>query len=219
MKTHTQEQHNANAEYLERMQKGLGHHSWWYTNRSSDDCINVKVHAWVDTDKVLQLLTQKEREAVDVLGIDVADFCEDIKWSVLVEDARMFLLEELQGLDTENETVHEIEYGGRSGGWLAVVYHFDLVGDYCEGHEHVKDLYETKAITKKEWAQWCKNADAAIAHIEKVHAKVKELHRGLEQAIEDPQSYIDPLRDYIEDQKYKLYSDIEVAEQKLEALA
>ena len=65
------EKHDQLAEYLTRMQAPLGHHSWWYTNRSSEDCINVKMHVYPDIQEITSKLPAKTQKAIEILEIDV----------------------------------------------------------------------------------------------------------------------------------------------------
>lgn len=221
MKTHTQEKHDSLAEYITRMQKGLGHHSWWYTNRQSEDCINVKMNCWVDSKEVTNLLTKKEKEAVKVLGIDVDEWVENEKWSIIGVEQEYLLdtLKYADKLQKEDARVHDIEWGGRSGGWLAVVFDFDGISDYCEGYEYVKGLYDDGTITKREWSELCKSADSAVEYIELVHNYVKELHMSLCESLEDPQTYIEQLQEYIASCIDSEKEKIDTASQKLVTLA
>jgi len=215
-KLHDQTTHDHNAEYLTRMQKDLGHHSWWYTNRQSADCINVKMHCWVDTDKVLAGLTEREREAVTVLDIDVDQFCDELKWRD-IESTREWLLESLKDDDTlQNETaqVDSLDYGGRSGGWLAVVFDFDAIGDYLEGYD-----YAIEYLTKKEQREQCKAVDNAIAYIDKVHARIVDMHKRYCDELEKPEFYIEELQMHIEESIDHEQTKIEVATNKLKTLA
>lgn len=52
---------NQHYEWFQAMQLPLGHHSWWYTNRKPEDCINVKIHAWIETNAVYEKLTSQRK--------------------------------------------------------------------------------------------------------------------------------------------------------------
>lgn len=199
MKNYTPEQHDTLAEYLQRMQKGLGHHSWWYTNRGPADCVNVKMHCWVDTDELTALLTEREKKAVEVLKIDVAEWAEEYKWSGISWEANNLagLLQEAEALKHKDFTVTDVEYGGRSGGWACIVFDFYGLGDYLEGSEYAVRHLAEKNITKKELAQWHRQALAARDYIEKVHDYVKQAHKELCAYYKNPQTYIEALKDYI----------------------
>lgn len=171
-------------DWFECMQTGLGHHSWWYTNRTPEECINVKLHAYADVDKVEEMLTEQEQTALQVLNIDLNEYLSDLIWGDfgMVEMARDELLDEL----TSEYNVTELEYGGRSGGWLAVVYEWDSVPeDYDTEYsaQEVRAFYQT---IKK-----------ALEEHEKVTALVLQRKRELEKCIEDPENYIGQVREMV----------------------
>lgn len=178
---------NEHFDWFECMQVGLGHDSWWYTNRSPEECINVKVHAWIDSDDVLSKLTAKEREIISTLGLDLNEYLNDMIWGDfgLVEMAREDLLEELK----EKYNVESIEYGGRQGGWMAVIYDWsDVYDDYDDpdySYKQVREFYQT---IKK-----------AVAEHEKVTGLVLERKRSLERYIEDPETYLDSVSIWVEE--------------------
>lgn len=178
---------NDNYEWFECMQKGLGHHSWWYTNRSPEECINVKLHAWVDMDKITEKLTDQEKRVIDTLGIDLTEYANDLVWSDfgIVETARESLLEELK----EKHNVTHLEYGGKSGGWLAVVYSWG----------NVYDDYENEAYTYQEIKKYYNIIKNARAEHNEVAALVLERKKELEDTIEDPEYYIEQIQEYLSD--------------------
>ena len=196
MKTHTQEKHDNQAEYLIKMQKPLGHDSWWYTNRSSEDCINVKMHSWPDMDKITALISDKERATIEVLGLDLEEFILREQWHI-INQAAEDLAEDIKIENRDGCSVTGVNYGGRSGGWACVVFDFDNTGDYCEGYEYAEQMYKDGDINKKEWTEWCREADKAMQYITDVHEEVKKLHKLLEAYIEDPETYIEQAREYI----------------------
>lgn len=175
-----------NYDWFEKMQLPLGHHSWWYTNRKPEDCINVKLHAWVDTDKVKARLSSKQNAIIDTLSIDLDEWCNDLVWSDygMVEQAREDLLEELKA----EYSVSDIEYGGRSGGWMAIIYKWDgAYSDYDNGiytYAEIRDMYN---VVRK-----------AIAEHDKVTALVLQRKRELEKAIEDIDNYIEQIGECLE---------------------
>ncbi len=193
---------NEHYDWYCSMTQGLGHHSWWYTNRTPDECINVKLNAWVDLDDVKARLTNSQLELVELLSIGLERMCYDIAWDDcgLVDQAREYLLEELK----EDYNVSDTEYGGRSGGWLAVVYNWDdIPSDYEDGYtyQEVKEFYQT--------------IKRASAEHEKVTQLVLERKSQLEQAIEDVDNYIGVI---IEEIEYLKESRIDIAT-KLQAIA
>lgn len=175
-------------DWYEAMQMGLGHHSWWYTNRRPEQCINVKVYASVNSDKVLEKLSDRERQAIKVLGIDLDEALNDIVWSDygLVDMGRDDLLEELK----EYYNVTSVEYGGKSGGWLAVIY------DWAK----VWDDYEDASYTYADVRRFYTTIKNALAEHDKVTALILERKRDLERAIQDPDNYIEELQIRISDE-------------------
>ena len=215
-KLHNQEIHDTNAEYLQKMSKSLGHHSWWYTNRSSEDCINVKMHCYPDINSIINLLTTKEKQAVKVLAVDVDQYVSDHMWQDIDFTRHDFLqlLQEQTTLQNDHARIESLDYGGRSGGWLAVVFDFDHLSDYIEGYE-----YTIEHATKKEHREWCKSADNALAYIEKVHQYIIKLHREYCTELEDPTLYVEPLKDHIYQCIEHEQDKINLAAKKLKTLA
>ena len=173
-------------DWFECMQLGLGHDSWWYTNRTPEECVNVKIHAWVDLDQVKALLSPDELKAMDTLGIDIEELTGGVVWSDwgLIPLARKVLEEELK----DSFNVSSLEYGGRSGGWLAVVYEWDdIPSDYddCKfySYKEIKEFYQT--VTK------------ALEEHSKVTDLVNQRKSGLEKDIEAPESYIEEITQHI----------------------
>lgn len=219
MKTHDQETHDNNAKYLTRMQKGLGHHSWWYTNRGPDDCINVKMHCWCNDSDILKLLTPKEKQAIDVLNIDLSEVIENEKWSI-IEAERDFLLDTLQNTtritSKNNNTVDSLDWGGRSGGWLAVAFDLDVSLDYMEGYDYAHEMVKEGFISKSELSRACKDIDIALKYINDVHAYIKQCHKDLCKTLEQPETYIDYIKDYI---ALSIESEAETIKTKADNLA
>lgn len=213
----TAAEHNTLAEYLQRMQKPLGHHSWWYTNRQSVDCVNVKMHCYVDTNKVIQSLTEKEQAAVSILNIKVDEWCEQTKWDSIEID-RAYLLENLHDaveLNNKDFSIDSLDYGGRSGGWLCVVFNFAGLGDYLEGSDYTTQLLTDKSITKKEFNTWEKKAIAARDYIDTVHEYIKKEHAALCRYYEQVDTYTESLSCHISD---CIDDEAAIIEQKAENL-
>jgi hypothetical protein len=167
---------NNHADWYSRMTLGLGHHSWWYTNRSADDCINVKVYAGILADDLIEKLTDKEKKIIQHFNIDVEDWLYQLVWSDYgwIYQAR----EDLECLLKDKYNVESLEYGGRSGGWLAVVFDWDDL-DYSE----IKADYLL-----------IKNAIQEYGDVEQEVLKAK---KQLEQFLGDVNNYIDEFREYI----------------------
>lgn len=162
-KTYTIEQLEDKKEYFTKMQKGLGHHSWWYTNRGSDNCINVKVHIY-NKHEPIDYLTEKEKELIKVLDIDTDNIANDYFYE--------HLQAERDGLNMDIEAgeypqVDSVEYGGRSGGWLCVVYNFDDFRDF-------EDAIENEAYTLASML-----ADKMEQVITDTTEKIKKAHKAL----------------------------------------
>lgn len=173
----------ASIDWYNRMTAGLGHQSWWYTNRSSDDCINVKLHnGWVDINDVLEGLTTKEKEDAEVLGIDLEELVNNIMWGDygIVDDAKHMLETEL----VEKYRVVKLEYGGRRGGWLAVVFDWESIDDF----ENCLD----EAVDKIKEAK--KENQEVITLVEK---RCKEL----EAMLNNPDTYIEIIKERIQNIK------------------
>lgn len=202
-----------NALYLERMQKPLGHHSWWYTNRSSEDCINVKIHAWVNDDKVLALLTKKEQKAIEVLGIKIDEVIERTIWGDygIIEQAREDLKESIDTyVPSKEHRIEGIEYGGRSGGWMCIEYRFGgLVDEF---------INETE-LDAKEKKQAEKDVASALQYIEDTTQYVLKAKKELKKYIEDPQTYIEEVREAIANEIEHHRAMIERNAQRLADLA
>lgn len=178
---------NNHYDWYKYMQIGLGHDSWWYTNRGPDDCINVKLHSWVDIDKIIAKLTDQEKQIIETLGIDINEYLNDLVWSDfgLVEMARQSLLDELKA----DYNVKNIEYGGRSGGWMAIVYDWqDVPYDYNSQETSYKEVLAYYRIIKN-----------AVKEHEKVTALVLERKAQLEKSIADAKNYIDQVKEMLTD--------------------
>ena len=127
-------------------------------------------------------MTEKEKEEVEVLGIDVDGLVEDIIWGDygIVDEARMSLKNEL----IAKHKVQDVEYGGRSGGWLAVVFDWEAID---EDEEYTKD-----AVDKIKEAQ--KENEEVIALVEK---RKKELKATIKNNL----AFIDKIKEIIADIK------------------
>lgn len=179
---------NQHYDWFETMQMGLGHDSWWYTNRKPEDCINVKIYAWLDIDKLLEKLTDREKQIVDTLELDVPEYCNDLVWNDygLVYSTRECLLEVLK----ENYNVVDCEYGGKQGGWLAVIYQWD----------DVPDDYDNDEYSYQEVKQFYNTIKKSITEHEKVTEMVLEMKKLLEKDIKNVETYLDQVHEYIANQ-------------------
>lgn len=178
---------NNHYDWFEYMQMGLGHSSWWYTNRKPDDCINVKLHSWVDIDKIMAKLTDQEKQIIEVLGINLNEYLNDLVWSDfgLVEMERQSLLDELKA----DYNVKDIEYGGKSGGWMAIVYNWsDVYDDYDSPEYSYKEVLAFYRIIKN-----------AVKENEKVTTLVLERKAQLEKSIADAENYIEQVKEMLAD--------------------
>lgn len=173
---------NDNIDWFERMKEGLGNSSWWYTNRTPEDCINVKLYAGVSADDLIDELTDKEKEIVRLTSFNVEEWLGGYIWGYygLVSDERDILENDLK----ENFNVDRCEYGGKSGGWLAVVYSWDYIPD-----DYDDQRYAYSEI--KEFYQIIKNA---IKENQLVIAFVKNAHKKLETYLDNKETYLDELR-------------------------
>lgn len=207
-------------DYLDMMQKDFGHDSWWYSNRKSKDCINCKIHAWVDTSKVLALLSDKERDTIELLDLDIDKMCNDIIWGEdycfefgIVGQARSDVLEKLE---EEYPAVVDITYQGRQGGWACIQYNFDIMSgdgwtlDDTLDDAPVKDLRELK-----------KQVNIALDTINRVTIAYEKEYQALCESIEDPLSYVYDIKECIASEEQALLEQldkkIELSE-KLKAL-
>lgn len=195
-------------EYLDIMQKDFGNDSWWYSNRGSEHCINCKVYDWVDTEKIIEILQEKERIAMQLLDIDIEDLCNEIAWGVygdfeysIVGLARSNVLEMLQEKYAE---IVDITYHGRSGGWACIQYNFDIKSidgwtlDDTLDEAPFKDLRELKKVV-----------DDAIETINKVNSDYMIAYNKLCKNIEEPKEYVERVVMYIEDRKDEVLEKID----------
>lgn len=208
-------------EYLDIMQKDFGHSSWWYSNRKSDNCIKCKIHAWVDSSKVLALLSEKERATIELLELDIDKMCNDFVWGEeycfewgKVGQARRDVLENLK---EEYPEVVDITYQGRQGGWACIQYSFDIMSkagftlddlDYI--NIKIKDLRELK-----------KQVDKAIETMDNATEYYLQEYKSLCKSICDPASYVYDIEERIKSEEENLLAQldnkIELSE-KLKAL-
>lgn len=174
-------------DWFEAMQMPLGDDSWWYTNRRPEDCIKVKIYSWIDSDKVLEKLSANEKKVMETIGFNLDEYLNDYIWSDfgLVERAREDLL-----LDLKDEyNVTDIEYGGRSGGWMAIIYSWDSV--YSD--------YDSDEYSYKEIRAFYNTIKKAIAEHETVTNIVLDRKNKLEKIIKDVDTYIEGLQEYLRD--------------------
>lgn len=219
MKTKTtQEEAGAIVEKLERYSKGLGHHSWWYTNRKSNECVNVKMHAWPDIDAIKKTLTKKEQNAVDVLSIDLSEYIEGengLKWDIVTWEARDLADSPVDylGTDTKHAKPTSVEYGGRSGGWAAIVFEYtgdieNIIGDsYRDTSEQPYTAKEIRLLQN------------AINDIATVEEALRKAHKDLYTTVEDPATYTEQVQEYVSNMIDREAEKIERAKDKLHKLA
>lgn len=203
---------------LERYSKGLGHHSWWYTNRQSQECVNVKIHEWPDVDAIKATLTPKEQNAIDVLGIDLNEYIEGedgAKWDIVSFEARELADSPADYLGTETKYAEpvRVEYGGRSGGWAAIVFEYSGEVENIVGDSY-RDI-DDQPYTAKE----IRLLQNAIKDIETVEDALRKAHASLCTTIEDPKTYTKTLQDYIATRIDFEADKIERAKEKLHKLA
>lgn len=172
-------------EWFIKMQKPLGNDNWWYSNRSSEDCINIKINAWVDVDDVKKTLTPVTLKIIDTLNIDLDEMINDISWGDfgLVDQAR-------EDMETELKTNYHIDdfnYGGKSGGWLCVVYNWD---DVPEDYDQA---------TYKELQGYKKIIDEAETEHAQVTETVNKLKKQLCQSIENVEYYTEEIEQRVDD--------------------
>ena len=174
-------------EWYQRMCKGIGNTNWWYSNRSSDDCINIKIYAGVSADQIKEKLSPKMRELLLELDLDIEKHLEFEVWGDygVIETARQDLEQEIK----DRFNVSDFEYVGRSGGWLCVVYNWDSIpSDFDEG------LYTTKEL--REFGHLI---DKALAEVEAVDVLVKKRKAELCKYLDNVDNYVDRANDWITD--------------------
>lgn len=202
-------------DYIERMQKGMGQNSWTYSNRKSGDCIDVKVYAYVKSDHVKELLTADERKNIDILKIDIFKVIEENIWGSdfcmggIVTYARESLLENVKDNfrrmpSNSGKYVENIEYGGRSGGWMCVVYDFDdlLSNMYDVTNNEDASTGDINSVYEK--------LENALSVIDEVTYFIKEKHKELCNLIREPHTHVEAIQEAIssriEDMKAKAIS-------------
>lgn len=168
-------------DWFERMQQGLGNNSWWYTNRSSKDCINVKLYDWFNIEELEEKLTDQEKKLVEQLNFNIPEMIDWLSWDIIVSDERDNLEYDLK----DKFNVDRVEYGGRSGGWLAVVYKWDdIPSDYDSDSYNYQEVREFYYIIKK-----------AVKENELVTAFILERKKRLDEFLSNADNFIDELRD------------------------
>ena len=167
-------------DWFERMQMGLGHHSWWYTNRSPKDCINVKLHNWFNIEDLEEKLTDQEKKLIDQLNFNIYEVIDWYSWNLIISDARDNLEYDLK----EKFNVSRLEYGGRQGGWLAVVYKWEWVpSDYDVDEYSYQEVQEFYKIIKK-----------AIEEDELVTDYILDRKKSLDNFLSNADNFIDEVR-------------------------
>lgn len=131
---------------IEAMGLDLGHHSWHYTNRSPDTCINVKIHAWADAELLKEKLSAKDKKAVELLSIDLNEFIHTLTWEYygVIDNERMAMEEALKA---NYPDIIGFEYGGKSGGWLCIQYDTSSIYEDFDSGEY--DYKQTLAMYKE----------------------------------------------------------------------
>lgn len=195
---------NDRYNWFERMQLGLGHHSWWYTNRSPEDCINVKLHNWFDIKDLEEKLTDQEKKLIDQLNFNIYEVIDWYSWNLIISDARDNLEYDLK----EKFNVDKLEYGGRQGGWLAVVYNWEWVpSDYdVDGYSYqeVRRFYQ---IIKK-----------AIKEDELVTDYILDRKKSLDKFLSNADNFIDEVKtclyNTLEDKQEEAHSILKIKVKK-----
>ena len=164
------------------MQKDIGHHSWWYSNRGSEDCIKCKLYPFIDIEKLKDLLPERTKAVIEVLDIDINAIIDRYVWDTVVPDAREAILETLK----EKYDIVDIEYVGRSGGWACIQYNFDIATK--EGYTAEDDLEDMKYSDLKELLQKQKKAYQTI---NSATADYIEAYERLEKELDTEEYYID----------------------------
>ena len=175
-------------EWFERMQKPLGHNSWWYTNRNTDDCIDVKIYAGADIDELKTKISPATLSIIEKLHINLDEWLEDKIWGDFgfVDMARDDLQTELK----EKYNVDSLDCGGKSGGWLCVVFNWD----------YIPDDFDTGEYTAKELEAYKKIIDEAETENATVNSLIVKRKMELCRAIEDVENYTDELEEYADEQ-------------------
>lgn len=210
-------------DYLDIMQKDFGHSSWWYSNRKSDHCIKCKVHAWLDSSKVLALLSEKERATVELLELDIDKMLNDVVWGEdycfewgMVGQARRDVLENLK---EEYPEVVDITYQGKQGGWACIQYSFDI--NSGGSFYYTLDDLDCDDIKIKDMRELKKQVDKAIETINNVNSYYMKAYNELCNSISDPSSYVYDIKERIKSEEENLLAQldnkIELSE-KLKAL-
>ena len=171
----------------------FGNDSWWYSNRSPETCNKVKIYAYVDIDKVLELLSEKQRKQIELLDIDLNTLCNDIAWgdeyNFDMSLVSMYTDDEIEKIKTKYPAVQDITFHGRSGGWACVVYDFniktgdgwtidDVVNNGVDRTEYktLLDIYE--------------QINKALKTVDEINEYIEKSRKRLCKLLEDPQSYI-----------------------------
>ena len=143
------------------LSKGIGHESWWYSNRTSKDCINVKIYDKQKGD-VKELLSESEKKAIELLDINVDEFVSK-EWYSQLEFARDNLNDDRKYNDYYPHVLG-FEFIGHQGGWLCVQY------DFTSYVERLEDIKNSEKFTKKlqiEAYEIIKSTEAIVTETEK----------------------------------------------------
>ncbi len=187
--------------------------SWWYSNRSSSECVNVKIHAFPDIKEIISLLTPKEQQIITILKLDIPTFIENHMWESIQWDKES----NEEYLKEQYPDIHSFTYAGRSYGWCCVEYKFD------ELYEELENIVQNYPIslprTKIKYVENLNTAyihlQEALAVINKVNKDIANLVSVMEKDYETADTYIEPLKEYIQGheeralEKLKALSELE----------
>lgn len=184
-----------NIETLRRLSKPIGHHSWWYANRSSSECINVKIYAYNKYD-INDYLSEADKKNIETLNIKIENFISE-KWWDELSIAREELELMLQGHADDGHNFHDkvqgLEYTGRSGGWLCVQY------DFTDEADTLEDIENDTELTEKQKQK-----------------KAKPIYKEVEAIITDTENKIlkrkKQLEEYLKSEEYTKYLASEIQE-------
>lgn len=178
---------------INNYESSFGNDSWWYSNRTPETCNRVKIYASVDTDKVLELLSEKQRKQIELLDINIISLCNDIAWGdeydfdySIIGQCRTDYIDKLKEL---YPVVEDVTFHGRNCGWACVRYNFnissndgwtidDIINNGVDGSEYKTLLQVYKQINK------------ALDTVDKVDEFISQSVKEVCDTIEDTKTYI-----------------------------